>query len=312
MKQVALSLDQLSSAVAKAIANIPGIGSVAVGEISACRAQWNTELHDDSMADCTEDFPANTESTTDGFSATTESTSSQPPSTSQTPELTLDEDSLPNPDCEYGWCGSSCGVAARDVAWDGQAFQRRPAEYEAAALANPIRWRDVCEGQELMSLTPNSYDCEARGVVVAPVEVDGRNQTFFEFKGNCPRSDQDRCIGMAFSCAGPSMTTETLIAVKGGGISFSFRAQAGGDYYESLVVVLQCINDACASDEDFVLEDVANFERGNAMTEYVDVSYTFLSSGSKRFRFHLGSYDYTGGTVLGALMFVRPFAYCPR
>lgn len=300
LKQVPLSLQQLSSAVAEAVANIPGIASAAVGEISACESQWNTDVDELSEAACTDGFPATTDTT-------------KAPATTQPPEPEPDADSLPNPDCEYGWCGASCNVAAANVAWTpDEGPQRRPGEYEAAALSTPIKWRDVCGGGEMMSRQPNTYDCSARGERVEEVVVDGAAQTFFEFSGSVPGSGQALCAGLAYSCAGPSQTTEAFTAVKGSGLTFSFRAEAGSDYYEALVVALRCTNDACASDEDFEVEEVVSFERGNSMTEYADISYIFQSSGSKKLRFHLGSYDFTGGSALGALMYVRPFAYCGR
>ena len=80
-------------------------------------------------------------------------------------------------------------------------------------------------------------------------------------------------------------------------MTYDFEAQDGGDWYEVGVVLMQ---------GGSVITQ--KFFRGNSGT-FSGTLATIGSTGSYFIRFFLGSYDRTGGTVLGATLIVNGFSF---
>jgi len=102
----------------------------------------------------------------------------------------------------------------------------------------------------------------------------------------------------AYSCFGPYQDSDVFHADAGDIISWNYKAQAGGDWFEVMVVIYRG-NSAVA---------IPTFRNGNAMSSFRTDSWTVDTTASDyKIRFIVGSYDRTGGTVLGGSMEVASF-----
>jgi len=189
--------------------------------------------------------------------------------------------------------------------WDETSVKQRAAEYKAVADVEPIQWKDVCGGGKQLSKAGQSYTCSLGNFDV--MDQPGSDNKIFSFSGVVPFVSSAGCNGNAFSCAGPSMITKPFAAVPGDKVKFLYKAESGGDYYEVLIEVLACLRVDSCGPTDYVRNTVLTFIRGDQMRQVEEVKYTFPTQGSYILRFHMGSYDFTGGTVLGAKLYVMPF-----
>ena len=80
-------------------------------------------------------------------------------------------------------------------------------------------------------------------------------------------------------------------------MTYDFEAQEGGNWYEVGVVLMQ--GGSVITQKLF---------RGKSGT-FIGTLATIPSTGSYFIRFFLGSYDRTGGTVLGARLIVNGFSF---
>jgi hypothetical protein len=86
-------------------------------------------------------------------------------------------------------------------------------------------------------------------------------------------------------------------------MTYRYKTTSGGDWYEGAIVLYKGTPPATSS---HTIED-AIIVRGSSISNYIDESFTVSSSGSYFLGFFSGSYDRTGGTVLGATMDVEMF-----
>jgi hypothetical protein len=87
-------------------------------------------------------------------------------------------------------------------------------------------------------------------------------------------------------------------------MSFSYRAQGGGDWYEAAIVLYQGTPPATL---EHTIVDV-HVIRGSIITDFKMESFTIPADGTYFVAFYSGSYDRTGGAILGASMQVKGFS----
>ena len=92
-------------------------------------------------------------------------------------------------------------------------------------------------------------------------------------------------------------TNSTVELGVGDSVTFDWKAQNGEDYYD---VFGYFVNET--TDETFIVLN----ESGNTQP-FTSVSFSVPSSGAYRFVFVSGSYDESGGTVLGASLYLDNF-----
>jgi len=105
----------------------------------------------------------------------------------------------------------------------------------------------------------------------------------------------------ANSCLG-SMLSSTPFSVSCASpkVEYTFKAVGGGDWYET-VVGLYSVD---ASDPPVESLVDSHVYRGDTITSFVTKEFTGFPAGTYFLRFFGASYDYTGGRVLGAKLYV--------
>jgi hypothetical protein len=83
-----------------------------------------------------------------------------------------------------------------------------------------------------------------------------------------------------------------------------YRAQGGGDWYEAAIVLYQGTPPATLG-HTIIDEHVI---RGSIIADFKVESFTIPADGTYFVAFYSGSYDRTGGTILGASMQVEGFS----
>jgi hypothetical protein len=115
--------------------------------------------------------------------------------------------------------------------------------------------------------------------------------------GNCQSSSPSNAtFGSYCSVFGPEVWSDTFSASQGESLSFSWAAEGGGDDYETYAFLVNTANN------DHTL---LAYGRGGVQPWTVSTG-TIPANGTYRFRFVNGSYDRTGGYLLGAKMFIDP------
>jgi hypothetical protein len=214
--------------------------------------------------------------------------------------------------CPWGWEGSFCESAMRTLEWEPLSRKKKDvAQYKEIAESHEVQWgpdasRSCRDTKQVVMKQPFTCTTASAEGTVSDATEKGVAIKIFSFAGAVPGSWEAMCIGKAYSCAGPSLATNHQKFQAGEKVRFSYQAQAGGDDYEVLIVALACFKDTCL-DSDFQFNAVVEWSRGKTMSDYVEKVFEIQQSGEYMLRFHIGSYDYTGGTLLGANMKVRPF-----
>ena len=118
----------------------------------------------------------------------------------------------------------------------------------------------------------------------------------FEF-GGLVDSASSGCKSANVCIAGYADTNVYHLAF-GSTVTYDFAAQGGSDWYEVGVVLMQGTSTVITQ----------KLFRGKSGT-FSGILATIPSTGSYFVRFFLGSYDRTGGTVLGAKLIVNGFSF---
>jgi len=116
----------------------------------------------------------------------------------------------------------------------------------------------------------------------------------------CPGVSSPQCQGNphAESCFGPYQDSEAFAANEGDEINWTYLAVGGDDWYEVMVIILR----------DGVPVAIPTYRFGDAIADYRTDYWTVdETSANYVIRFVVGSYDWTGGTALGARMEVSGF-----
>lgn len=196
--------------------------------------------------------------------------------------------------------GDLCEVAARIVEWDLDTIQQRASDYNRVAQVDKIEWVDACENAEVQARS-QPYSCSNTNDEVTERALEGMPTMFFKFGGSVGSASPAYCDNNAKSCSGPSMFTKEFEAAPGETLYFKYKAESGGDWFELMIELWDSVAP---------VETLA-FKRGDSMSDFAEFSHTFTTAGTYKLLFHIGSYDYSGGGVLGALMYVTPFLLIP-
>lgn len=122
---------------------------------------------------------------------------------------------------------------------------------------------------------------------------------------NCGPHDNAIETGVSAYCTifGPQLLSEPFYATAGQSISFTWKAQGGGDDYEVYAYLVEISGQ---SDYSFAAGDHTTIlhSRGTT-TAYTTTAAEIPNTGLYRFRFVNGSYDASGGKALGARMYIK-------
>eukprot|EP00931_Biecheleriopsis_adriatica_P096629 TRINITY_DN70281_c0_g1_i1.p1 TRINITY_DN70281_c0_g1~~TRINITY_DN70281_c0_g1_i1.p1 ORF type:complete len:697 (-),score=84.12 TRINITY_DN70281_c0_g1_i1:200-2056(-) len=164
-----------------------------------------------------------------------------------------------------------------------------------------------------------TYECESYSSAKIDTSADGTKTLFFEASlasgSACGEASCQECTKYR-SCAGPFLQTTPITMPAGSSVQWEWLATGQVDWYEVVVAVYsinQSVIEVVDSDLNLLssnmvkLESVA-FQRG-ATTEWVKEQLVVHDEGTFFVRFHLGSYDETGGGMVGAEMKVRNFQF---
>mmetsp|Transcript_139573 Transcript_139573/g.445414 ORF Transcript_139573/g.445414 Transcript_139573/m.445414 type:complete len:925 (-) Transcript_139573:63-2837(-) len=213
--------------------------------------------------------------------------------------------------CTEGWIGEWCDDEVKELSWesdtDSELQHRLPEQYKRAASRMPLRWHGVC-GNATVYAKQQSYVAQEYEEVVKDVHnSDGSIDKYVQFSGIVPRVYDAGCSGNALSAAGPSLTTRAFSAKKGDVANFFYRVLHGGEYYELLIEVLGCFKRQCSSGDFRAFDEMASLRAGGDSEGFEVLRHHFKEEGFFKLRFHLGSYDFSGGSLVGAHLVAKPF-----
>mmetsp|Transcript_139572 Transcript_139572/g.445402 ORF Transcript_139572/g.445402 Transcript_139572/m.445402 type:complete len:979 (-) Transcript_139572:63-2999(-) len=213
--------------------------------------------------------------------------------------------------CTDGWIGDGCDDEVKELSWesdtDSELQHRLPEQYKRAASRMPLRWHGVC-GNATVYAKQQSYVAQEYEEVVKDVHnSDGSIDKYVQFSGIVPRVYDAGCSGNALSAAGPSLTTRAFSAKKGDVANFFYRVLHGGEYYELLIEVLGCFKRQCSSGDFRAFDEMASLRAGGDSEGFEVLRHHFKEEGFFKLRFHLGSYDFSGGSLVGAHLVAKPF-----
>ena len=122
---------------------------------------------------------------------------------------------------------------------------------------------------------------------------------------NCGNFDNTPGNGVTAYCTifGPQLLSEPFYATTGQSISFSWKAQNGGDDYEVYAYLVKVTDSADLTFADADHTTILH-SRGRS-TSFITSAANIPESGLYRFRFVNGSFDASGGQALGAQMYVK-------
>ncbi len=123
----------------------------------------------------------------------------------------------------------------------------------------------------------------------------GQTARLLESRGWCATA-ANTTFNSYCSMFGPEVLTDSFVADQGESLSFAWAAQGGGDDYESYAFLVNT-----ATNHHTLLA----YGRGGSQP-WTTASGEIPADGTYRFRFVNGSYDRTGGGLLGAAMYVDP------
>ena len=170
--------------------------------------------------------------------------------------------------------------------------------YSYVTDKNYTREQQLYEGQEAttQNLSYSTSTGEAYGGRSGVIRLFSSGTIFY---GNTCNSH-----GTYGSAFGPEIWTEPFPATANQSISFDWAAAGGGDDYEAYGYLVEV--SASGNSYDYgssATSTLVSYGRGQNQG-WVTSSGTVPSTGYYRFRFVNGSYDATGGQVLGASMYI--------
>ncbi len=110
------------------------------------------------------------------------------------------------------------------------------------------------------------------------------------------------CSG-AYSMFGPYIVSDSFQAFTGDSFSVQWQAIAGGDWYDVFGYLISAGSDNVWGTADDTRSTIFS-ERGDNTGGWRTASISIPSNNQYKFEFVSGSYDRTGGTVLGATLYV--------
>jgi hypothetical protein len=105
----------------------------------------------------------------------------------------------------------------------------------------------------------------------------------------------------ANSCVAGMLRTTSYYICAGDSITFAFKANSGKDWFESGIGLYKGEVPGSGT-----LVDV-KFIRGHMIHDYINDKFTIYQGGHYYLTFYSGTFDRTGGTVLGAKMWMKVF-----
>jgi hypothetical protein len=154
----------------------------------------------------------------------------------------------------------------------------------------------VFNGAGTCSGTTNCGTNVDRNCDIRSTKKDGN--TFF-FSGAVASAPGGCCT--ANSCVAGMMPTLPFFANKGDQIRFSYNAQGGGDWYEAAIVLYKVSNQGTET------MDRTRLVRGRTLGDVEETFDNIEATSNYMLRFFMGSYDMSGGTILGAQMTIFYF-----
>ncbi|ABM04870.1 putative outer membrane adhesin-like protein [Psychromonas ingrahamii 37] len=155
--------------------------------------------------------------------------------------------------------------------------------------------------------TPNGMNFN--GSIASTAGVDSTKALYLNSDGHILRSDQDsrgsfQTDGYG-SIHGPYARSSVIGVENGDSISLEFNAQGIGDDYEVFGLLRKVDGNGDFISNNLDANNIVLFaERGADTSGYKTVTYSGLSAGDYRFEFVGGTYDGTGGLVVGSNLYV--------
>eukprot|EP00931_Biecheleriopsis_adriatica_P022239 TRINITY_DN14347_c0_g1_i2.p1 TRINITY_DN14347_c0_g1~~TRINITY_DN14347_c0_g1_i2.p1 ORF type:complete len:752 (+),score=118.37 TRINITY_DN14347_c0_g1_i2:37-2292(+) len=217
----------------------------------------------------------------------------------------------------------TAGQAAENFGWHTESTTADPANFLSAVQGTCAAVHNCTGGsggsEELDCSNMPSYECESYSDASIDTAADGTKTLFFEASldsgSACGEASCRECTHYR-SCAGPFLQTTPITMPAGSFVQWEWLATGRVDWYEVVVAVYsidQTVVEVVDTDLNLIpsnmikLESVA-FQRG-ATTDWVTQQLIVNDEGTFFVRFHLGSYDETGGGLVGAEMKVRNFQF---
>ncbi len=168
-------------------------------------------------------------------------------------------------------------------------------------------------GYGTTKVQPND-DTSFTGTIASGQGVDGSKALYLHSSGDIFRGDADSSAGEKTdgygSIHGPYATSDVVTVADGDSLSLDFNAKGTSDDYEVFGVLRRVDGDGNFIDStDVGTENTRNnivlfAERGDDTNGYKTVTYNNLQAGNYRFQFIGGTYDYTGGLLVGSNLYV--------
>ena len=133
--------------------------------------------------------------------------------------------------------------------------------------------------------------------------TDGSNCIMLSNNGTVVGAPGATCRSAAYSIFGPSIISNAFNSYNGDKFSVDWKAIGGSDWYDVIGYLLGYGNDHTWNTGDDT-RVVMFSERGSARPSWATSQITITTDGEYKFEFVSGSYDRSGGTVLGATLYV--------
>lgn len=181
-------------------------------------------------------------------------------------------------------------------------YYYRMAELDGMEI--PIRPADQCSGftHGLIRIpaTPSASFQVSQTTDQSP--TDGLYCIRLYLSGTVPSAYGSDCRSAAYSIFGPTIVSTPFNAYTGDKFSVDWKAAAGGDWYDVIGYLLGSGGDRTWGTGDDTR--VMMFAERGSYSPWVTSEITIPEDGEYKFEFVSGSYDRTGGTVLGATLYV--------
>jgi IPT/TIG domain/Fibronectin type III domain len=181
---------------------------------------------------------------------------------------------------------------------------------DVAKNISTLAWRN--EGHEAVDAIWSGKRNTLTGVISTTADYGGRSSLVnLRSSGSCT-SDNSVSYGspaqtFATYCSvfGPEVYSEAFFGVAGQSLAFDWAAQDNGDDYE-IYAYLVAVEDATTIPTPSLSNHTLLVHGAGKLQSFVTSSGDIAASGLYRFRFVNGSYDATGGKVLGSNMYIDP------
>ena len=147
------------------------------------------------------------------------------------------------------------------------------------------------------------------GSVAGGQGIDGSKALYLNSSGSIQRGDQDPAGSFQAdgygSIHGPYARSSVISVQDGDSISLEFKAVGSGDDYEVFGLLRKVDSNGNFISNNIDSNNIVLFaERGEDTGGYKTVTYNGLSNGDYRFEFVGGTYDGSGGLVVGSNLYV--------